>query len=218
LLSSALAVAPLPGKGFVSVSVRVADTLEIAAREENACAACVPMTRPASRIFSNRLSPTARRYRFFSPVKSFSEEMVTRLVDVDRRRECALAVVCLEHGKEISVGGGRFVVEDSGAGCEFSLLVGDDWQGQGVGRRILATLIERAARRGVQRIAGDVLAENRGMIALGRALKFQVTASDEGPAVLRLVRELAPSSSGLLERLVRKLGRWRRKIRRPRKP
>ena len=169
------------------------------------------------RDFLNRLSPTARRYRFFSPVNSFSEQMVTRLVDVDRSRECALAVVCLEKGKEISVGGGRFVVDDAGSACEFSLLVGDDWQGQGVGRRILATLVERAARRGLRQIAGDVLAENRGMIALGRALKFEVMASDEGPAVVRLVRDLAPPSSGLLDRLVGKLGRWRRKIRRPRK-
>lgn len=169
------------------------------------------------RDFLNRLSPTARRYRFFSPVNNFSEQMVNRLVDIDHSRECALAVVCLEQGREISVGGGRFVVDESGDACEFSVLVGDDWQGQGIGRRILATLIERAARRGLQRISGDVLAENRGMIALGRALKFRVTASDDGPAVVRLVRELAPPPAGLLDRLVRKLGRWRRKVRRPRK-
>ena len=169
------------------------------------------------RDFLNQLSPTARRYRFFSPVKSFSEQMVQRLVDVDRNRECALAVVCLEQGREISVGGGRFVVDDSGKACEFSVLVGDDWQGQGIGRRILATLIERAARRGLKLISGDVLAENRGMIALGRALKFRVCESEDDPTVVRLVRELAPPPAGLLDRLVGKIGRWRRKIRGPRK-
>lgn len=169
------------------------------------------------RDFLNQLSPTARRYRFFSPVKNFSEQMVQRLVDVDRNRECALAVVCLEQGREISVGGGRFVVDDSGKACEFSVLVGDDWQGQGIGRRILATLIERAARRGLKLISGDVLAENRGMIALGRALKFRVCEIEDDPTVVRLVRELAPPPAGLLDRLVGKIGRWRRKIRGPRK-
>jgi acetyltransferase len=161
--------------------------------------------------FLNRLSPTARRYRFFSPVSNFSDQMVTKLVVVDQGREYALVAICTEHGNDFPVGGGRFVIDESGCNCEFSVLVADDWQGQGIGRRVLGALIAEAVRRGLGRIVGDVLAENGAMIALGRAMGFAVTESDEGYSVIRLVRELPPPAAGLVDGVTRKLNRLRRR-------
>lgn len=167
---------------------------------------------PSVTDFLNQLSPTARRYRFFSPVSSFSDRMVTKLVVVNQNKECALVVVCLEPGKEFPVGGGRFVIDESGLDCEFSVLVGDDWQGRGIGRRVLGALIDEASRRGLGRIIGDVLAENRAMIALGRAMGFAVTESEEGYSVNRLVRELQPPSADQGKGIASKLRRLRRRM------
>jgi acetyltransferase len=137
-----------------------------------------------------RVSLQSRRNRFFSAISEFSDEMVRRLTDVDPRRVCALIVVRTSARGEFPVAGGRIVVSEDGAGCEFSLLVGDDWQGQGVGRYLLRALIAEAVRRRLRRIEGHVYADNRPMLRLARSLGFQAADSEEGPAIRLLRLEL----------------------------
>lgn len=72
-----------------------------------------------------RLSGEARRNRFFSPVREFSDETVRRLTDFDIAKEFAVVVVRPENGREIPLAGGRFVHCDDGVRCEFSVLIGD---------------------------------------------------------------------------------------------
>jgi acetyltransferase len=151
----------------------------------------------------NQLSPTARRYRFFTPVKEFTDEMVGRLVDVDPAKEFAVVVLRSDDGQEIPIAGGRFVVE--GGDCEFSLVVGDSLQGQGIGRKILKALMYEASRRGLNKIMGYVLTENLAMIALGQSMKFELLDSDEGPSVQCLVRQLPRLHVGFLEKMVSRL-------------
>lgn len=151
----------------------------------------------------NQLSPTARRYRFFTPVREFTNEMVSRLVDVDPAKEFAVVVLYSEDGLEIPIAGGRFVVD--GRDCEFSLVVGDDWQGQGIGRRILKVLMYEASRRGLKKIIGNVLTENLAMIELGRKIKFELLDSEEGHSVKCLVRQLPKLPVGFLEKMVLRL-------------
>lgn len=55
--------------------------------------------------------------------------------------------------------------------AELSVLVGDPWQGRGIGAGLMRRAIEIAKERGVQRIFGMVMAENTQMIA--RGLKLQ---------------------------------------------
>lgn len=150
----------------------------------------------------NQLSPESRRQRFFHAVADFSDPMVAKLVDVDPLKQWAVLVVHFEKGKEIPIAGGRFVAE-SDVRCEFSLLVGDRWQGQGIGRQILLALIGEASRRGLTEMTGYVMSENRSMIALARSLGFQVSASEEGESVKKLIRNLSRPSPGHWLRLAR---------------
>jgi acetyltransferase len=138
-----------------------------------------------------RVSLQSRRNRFFSAIGEFSDEMVRGLTDVDPRRVCALIAVRTSVRGEFPVAGGRIVLSEDGAGCEFSLLVGDEWQGQGIGRRLLHALIEEAVRRRLPRIEGHVYADNRAMLRLARSLGFQVADSAEGPAIKLVRLELA---------------------------
>lgn len=152
----------------------------------------------------NQLSPESRRHRYFRAVADFSDEMVAELVVIDPLKQWAVLVVHMEKGIEIPVAGGRFVAE-SDISCEFSLLVADSWQGQGIGTHILLALIGEASRRGLTEMTGYVMSENQSMIALARSMGFQVNESEEGESVKRLVRDLPRPSAVKLDRLARKV-------------
>ena len=59
----------------------------------------------------------------------------------------------------------------------------DAWQGLGVGTALMQALIERARAKGLRRMFGEVLAQNRKMLELARALGFGV-APHPGDATL----------------------------------
>ena len=63
--------------------------------------------------------------------------------------------------------------------CEFALTIGDAWQGQGIGRRLLQALIDEAEARGLRRMLGHVLLDNRAMLALARQQHFSIEASPD---------------------------------------
>ena len=158
-----------------------------------------------------KLSSEARRNRFFSAVREFSDETVHRLTHFDTATEFALVVVRPEKGKEIPLAGGRFVHCDDGRRCEFSLLIGDPWQGQRIGHRILRTLIREAVRRGLRQMEGHVLADNRAMLKLARAHGFMIDDNSEEAGVKLVTLDLPSLQPRVWPRLFRKLLKFGRK-------
>ena len=151
-----------------------------------------------------KLSSESRRNRFFSAVREFSDETVHRLTHFDTATEFAVVVVRTEKGKEIPLAGGRFVHCDDGQRCEFSLLIGDHWQGQRIGHRILRTLIREAVRR-------HVLADNRAMLKLARAHGFMIDDNSEEAGVKLVTLDLPSLQPRVWPRLFRKLLKFGRK-------
>lgn len=156
----------------------------------------------------NKLSADARRNRFFVSIAEFSDAAVHRLVAIDPAREYLLVVLRRENDIDIPIAGGRFVHEDERPDCAFSLLVGDPWQGQGIGRRILKALIREASRRGLRRMYGHVLADNPRMLELARAQRFTIVESGQDKGVVLVDRQLPGRASQRWKDLVRCL--WRR--------
>ena len=64
--------------------------------------------------------------------------------------------------------------------AEFSLLVGDPWQGQGIGRQLLARLVEVGAREGIARIHAEILEANLRMQRLCASVGFHLSPADGG--------------------------------------
>ena len=57
---------------------------------------------------------------------------------------------------------------------EFAVLVGDAWQGQGIGSNLLDKCLLIAKGQGFKTVHGIVLKENRNMLALGKKLGFHI--------------------------------------------
>ncbi|WER49140.1 GNAT family N-acetyltransferase [Cupriavidus sp. WKF15] len=81
-------------------------------------------------------------------------------------------------GAEAVIANGQFVVTSHGT-AEFAVLVADAWQGQGLGRRLIGRLLQLARAAGLRCMRGDVLSENRRMLAILRGLGFSCRRNPE---------------------------------------
>jgi acetyltransferase len=141
--------------------------------------------------FVKRLSSESRYFRFMDTLRELTPLMLVRFTQIDYDREMAFVATVPEGGAETEVAVARYVANPDGESCEFALVVADDWQGRGLGRRLMEQLIAVARARGLRSMIGHVLAENRGMLALARKLGFVAGDSGEGPMVKRAVLALA---------------------------
>jgi GNAT superfamily N-acetyltransferase len=65
--------------------------------------------------------------------------------------------------------------------AEFSVVIGDPWQGKGIGATLLQRCLGIARERGIREVTGTVLAENTQMLALGRKLGFKMKKEPSVP-------------------------------------
>jgi acetyltransferase len=68
---------------------------------------------------------------------------------------------------------GRLSKEHAAPEAEFSLLVGDPWQGRGLGSELLRRLVQIGRDEGLELIWADMLASNMGMRRTAQAVGFQ---------------------------------------------
>ncbi len=120
------------------------------------------------------LSQRSIYLRFFSPIKRLSPAMLVRLTQIDYDREIALVAMQPGPDGERMLGVGRIIATRNPRQAEFSIIVADAWQGQGIGAALLQRCLAIARDHGIEKVWGVVLAENSEMLALGRKLGFQV--------------------------------------------
>ncbi len=142
------------------------------------------------RDFVRGLSERSRYYRFMQALRELTPQMLVRFTQIDYDREMALIAVTGQGDAEIEIAVGRYAINPDGESCEFALVVDDAWQHRGIGHRLMEALMEQARSRGLQRMEGQVLSDNREMLKLVRALGFAVSIDAEDPNVLQVVRRL----------------------------
>lgn len=118
------------------------------------------------------LSSKSVYYRFFTPLKQLSQNMLIRFTQIDYDREIALIALIEEGENQIMVGVARIIFEHGGKKGEFSVLLGDKWHGKGIGAALLKRCLKFAAEKGVETVWGIVLSENRQMLKLAKKLGF----------------------------------------------
>lgn len=113
--------------------------------------------------FFQRLSPETVYRRFLSPIARPDQLERLHLLDLDGAgRQALLALVDGE-----IVGEARFARDgESAQAAELAIVVADEWQGQGLGARLLAALADAAREAGIERFTFVTLPENRAVIRL----------------------------------------------------
>jgi RimJ/RimL family protein N-acetyltransferase len=71
-------------------------------------------------------------------------------------------------------------------------VVGDVWQGKGLGRRLLVRILDVGRSRGIPRFEGEILAENEPIRALLASLGFTFHREPDGVDLLFFERVYAP--------------------------
>ena len=125
------------------------------------------------------LSPTTIYYRFFGSLKELKPEMLARFTQIDYDREIALVALDEDLDENSDTGSmlgvARIIGDSDGKTGEFAVLVGDAWQGKGIGGNLLEKCLSIAENQGFKTVHGIVLQENKNMLALGKKLGFEMT-------------------------------------------
>jgi acetyltransferase len=141
--------------------------------------------------FVNRLSEASRYFRFMGALRELTPAMLARFTQIDYDREMALVALSATSAGEEEVGVARYVINPDGMSAEFAIVVADDWQGRGLGGRLLQALTEVARTRGLHSLVGYVLAQNGAMLGLVSRLGFRVETDPHDPGIKRAVLDLS---------------------------
>jgi acetyltransferase len=141
-----------------------------------------PEDAPLLAALFNTLSSESIYYRFFTPLRQLSQAMLARFTQIDYDREVAMVAIAEPEGSEKMLGAARVILQHNLKDAEFAVLVGDPWQGKGIGALLLKTCLNIARTRVTGTIWGTVMAENKTMLALGRKLGFAIKRGEESGA------------------------------------
>lgn len=140
--------------------------------------------------FFNRLSPQSRYFRFMENISELPTSLLIRFTQIDYDREMALIALVAEEGAERQVGSARYTLSADGKSVEFALIVDDQWQKSGLGRRLMSALIDCAREKSYRAIVGDVLSDNQKMLRLMMGLGFSIMPHPDGQGLKRVARQL----------------------------
>jgi RimJ/RimL family protein N-acetyltransferase len=136
------------------------------------------------------LSERSRQLRFLAPKPRLSSAELTYLTDVDHRTHEAL--VAIEPASGRIVGVARYAtVAGASDTADVAFVVADEWQGRGVGTRLMRDLRERAIANGLARLVATTLHENRAARVVLRRAGFRTQHMAGG--MLELALELTPA-------------------------
>ena len=124
-------------------------------------------------------SEETMRFRFFQVIKDMSHKTLTRYCNIDYDREIAIVAEKKEDKKRRMIGVARIVLEIGRKRGEFAVVVGDEWQGHGLGSKLVDYIIEIGKDMGLETIGGDILSKNLKMIRLCTKKGFKMERVDE---------------------------------------
>jgi RimJ/RimL family protein N-acetyltransferase len=107
-----------------------------------------------------RLSPESSRGRFLALKLSLSADELRYLTELDGVSHVAFVAVLADDPQRL-IGVGRYVrLSEDGSTAEVAVVIGDEFQGQGLGSRLGLLLADHARAHGVRRFVATMLTDN----------------------------------------------------------
>ena len=129
--------------------------------------------------FINGLSEETSRYRFFNIVRNLPHSDLVRFCNIDYDREMAIVAEVTEGGRRREIGVGRVIAEPDRRRGEFAVVIADQYQYKGLGRKLVDMLIDIAEERRMESIFGVVLRDNTPMLALCKEMGFTLQTEED---------------------------------------
>jgi len=140
--------------------------------------------------FVRELSPQSKYFRFMQGLNELTQQMLVRFTQLDYSRELALIAILENREAETELGVARYVMNSDGESCEFALVVADKWQNKGIGSHLMSALMDAARQRGIERMEGEILANNNNMLKLTARLGFSMHTSPDDPGIKAVNKRL----------------------------
>ena len=129
-----------------------------------------------------KLSPQTVYRRFHANLQGLSDEALRYLTHLDYQDH--LALIALDEQGD-AVGVARYYRPEAAELAEAAVVVGDPWQGQGVGTHLLRALALAAEQRGIVGFEGFVQQDNQVMRRMVERSGFRLHADDPEDGVIR---------------------------------
>jgi acetyltransferase len=134
--------------------------------------------------FLHDVSTDDLRLRFLAPLREVSPELIHRLTHIDY--DTAMAFIALDEASGKMLGVVRLHQENDPGDAEYAVLVRSNLKGHGLGWLLMSRIIEYAKAKGLNRIHGEVLAENTTMLAMCAEMGFRITDDPSERGVKRV--------------------------------
>jgi acetyltransferase len=125
-------------------------------------------------------SEEAIRYRFFQLLKDTPHEVRVRYCNIDYDREIAIVAELSEENRKRILGVGRLSIEPDGKTGELAFIIGDQWQGQGLGTKVVDYVLEIAKDMSVETVYAIMLPDNQRALTLTKKMGFKLEYLSDG--------------------------------------
>jgi acetyltransferase len=130
--------------------------------------------------FHKALSEETVHLRYFGLLRGealITHERLGRICFSDYDREIALIVERRQPGpsQRQIIAVARLIKAHGASEAELAIVISDEWQGKGLGTKLLGNLLEIGCAEGLERILGYILPENHVMQRICRRMGFAVT-------------------------------------------
>ncbi len=120
------------------------------------------------------------RYRFFQLLKDTPHEVRVRYCNIDYDREIAIVAELSEEDRRKILGVGRLSIEPDGKSGEIAFIIGDKWQGLGLGTKVVDYVLEIAKEMGVETVYAIMLSDNQRALNLTKKMGFKLDHLKDG--------------------------------------
>lgn len=143
-------------------------------------------------VHFEHLDEEGRRLRFHGTTNAVPRAVLDVFRDADER----VRITRLAVAGGVVLGEAMLVATPGTAEAELALSVAPRHRRDGIGRRLLSSLVAEAARVGLVSIHADVLPENAAFIALAGELGFAKRWHPQDPTVLRMTLAVGSRDAG----------------------